>query len=110
VNGTRGTFILDTGASYVAVKSGFAERAKIPQSSLNITLSTANGLARGQLSKADKIRLGHLEAANVPTVVQKLDDRSYGAGIDGLLGMSFLSRFEVQMGSDFIEIRTRRPK
>jgi clan AA aspartic protease (TIGR02281 family) len=110
VNGTRGTFILDTGAGYVSVKSGFAERAKIPQSAMNITLATANGLARGQLSKADKIRLGRLEAANVPTVVQKTDDKSYGAGIDGLLGMSFLSRFEVQLGRDFIEIRTRRPK
>jgi aspartyl protease family protein len=29
INGVRGTFIIDTGASYVSVKSAFAERAKI---------------------------------------------------------------------------------
>jgi clan AA aspartic protease (TIGR02281 family) len=110
VNGIRGTFLLDTGATYVSVKSEFAERAKIPASSMTITLSTANGLAKGTLSKADKVRLGRLEAANVPTVVQKTDAKSYGAGIDGLLGMSFLSRFEVQLGRDFVEIRTRRPR
>ncbi|HEY2137181.1 MAG TPA: TIGR02281 family clan AA aspartic protease [Xanthobacteraceae bacterium] len=110
VNGIRGTFLLDTGATYVSVKSEFAERAKIPPTTLNVTLSTANGLARGVLSRSDKIRLGKLEAANVPTVVQKTDAKSYGAGIDGLLGMSFLSRFDMQMGGNFIEIRTRRPK
>ena len=32
------------------------------------------------------------------------------AGVDGLLGMSFLSRFEVQMANGSIEVRTRRPK
>jgi len=110
INGVRGNFLLDTGASYVSVKSEFAEKAKIPASSMTVTLSTANGLAKGTLSKSDKVRLGRLEAANVPTVVQKTDARSYGAGIDGLLGMSFLSRFEVQLGRDFVEVRTRRPK
>jgi hypothetical protein len=31
INGVRGLFILDTGASHVALKSAFADRAKIPQ-------------------------------------------------------------------------------
>ncbi len=69
VNGTRGTFILDTGASYLSVKSDFAERAKIPQTSMAVTLATANGLTKGSLSKAETVRLGRLEATNVPTVV-----------------------------------------
>jgi aspartyl protease family protein len=111
VNGVRGTFVLDTGASYVSVKSGFAERAKIPlTASPDITLSTANGLAKGKLSTADKVQLGKLAAASVPVVVQKTDESSYGAGVDGLLGMSFLSRFEVQMTDGFVEVRTRRRK
>lgn len=110
INGIQGTFILDTGASYVTVKSGFAERAKIPPTDSEITLSTANGPAKGKLSKADKVLLGKLEAANVPVVVQKEDAKLYGSGIDGLLGMSFLSRFEMQMADGFIEVRTRRPK
>ena len=54
--------------------------------------------------------LGKLEATNVPVAIQKVDENSYGVGVDGLLGMSFLSRFEVQMAGGFIEVRTRRPK
>ena len=111
VNGARGLFILDTGASYVTIKSAFAARAKVPQSDAQeIALATANGLTKGKLVKADKVRLGVLEAANVPVVVQTIDERSYGPGVDGLLGMSFLSRFELQMADGFIEIRTRRSK
>ena len=110
INGVRGLFILDTGASYVSLKAGFADRAKIPQSETEITLMTANGPAKAKLSKADKVMLGKLEAANVPVAIQKTDERSYGNGVDGLLGMCFLSRFEVQMASGSIEIRTRRPR
>jgi aspartyl protease family protein len=111
INGVRGLFVLDTGASYVSVKSAFADRAKIPQTGTGeITLMTANGTAKAKLSKADKVQLGNLEATNVPIVVQNLDEKSYGVGVDGLLGMSFLSRFEVQMAGGSIEVRTRRPK
>jgi aspartyl protease family protein len=110
INGVRGVFILDTGASYVTVKPSFAERAKIPPSTTEITMATANGLAKVKLSKADKVVLGKLEASSVPIAVQNADDKSYGIGVDGLLGMSFLSRFEVQMAGGFIEIRTRHAK
>jgi clan AA aspartic protease (TIGR02281 family) len=110
INGMRGLFILDTGASYVTVKSAFADRAKIPQTETEITLMTANGQARAKLSKADKVMLGTLSAANVPVAIQKADDKSYGNGVDGLLGMSFLSRFEVKMVGGSIEVSTRRPK
>lgn len=111
INGVRGRFIIDTGASYVSLKAEFADRAKIPQADASeITLSTANGPAHGRLSKADRVLLGRLEAANVPVVVQKSERELYGVGIDGLLGMSFLSRFEVQLAGGFIELRTRRPK
>ncbi len=111
INGVRGVFILDTGASYLSMKSGFADRAKIPLTGASeISLMTANGLAKARLSKADKVVLGKLEATNVPVVVQNLDDKSYGVGVDGLLGMSFLSRFEVQMAGGFIEVHTRGQK
>ncbi len=111
INGVRGLFILDTGASYVTVKSTFADRAKIPQIDTNeITLVTANGPAKAKLSKADKVKLGKLEATNVPVAVQAADEKNYGPGVDGLLGMSFLSRFEVQMSGGFVEVHTRQPK
>jgi aspartyl protease family protein len=109
INGVKGTFIIDTGASYVSLKSGFAQRAKIStEGASTITLATANGHAKGKLTRANAVSLGRLRASNVPVVVQETDEKSYGAGVDGLLGMSFLSRFEVQMARGFIEIRTRQ--
>jgi predicted aspartyl protease len=71
---------------------------------------TANGPAKGHLTRADKMQLGALAAANVPVVVQKTDERSYGIGIDGLLGMSFLSRFEIQLTDAYVELKTRARK
>ena len=111
INGVRGLFILDTGATYVAMKSNFADRAKISQVGADdITMATANGLAKANLAKADKVTLGKLAATNVPVAIQNTDAKSYGAGIDGLLGMSFLSRFEVQTSNGSIEVRTRQAK
>ena len=111
INGVRGLFILDTGASYLSVKSAFAERAKISLTGASeITLITANGQAKARLAKADKVTLGTLQAANVPVAVQDVDEKNYGAGVDDLLGMSFLSRFEVQIADNFVEVRTRQPK
>jgi aspartyl protease family protein len=111
INGAKGLFILNTGASYVSVKLAFAERAKISlDGASEILLATANGQVRAKLSRADKVALGSLQAANVPVAVQNGDDKNYGPGIDGLLGMSFLSRFEVQMAGGSIEVRTRQPR
>jgi aspartyl protease family protein len=107
INGVRGMFVLDTGASYVSVRSGFADRARITQSALNrVMMNTANGPAPATLSRAERVVLGKLQASNVPVVV--LPTGGFGSGVDGLLGMSFLSRFDVRMGSGFIEIATRR--
>lgn len=111
INGVKGVFVIDTGAGFVSVKKAFADRAKIPYGGGgDITLHTANGTAKGKLAKADKVSLGRLQAGNVPVVVQDTDEKSYGQGVDGLLGMSFLSRFEVQLAGGFLEIRTRQRK
>jgi len=111
INGIKGAFLLDTGATFVTVKSGFADKAGISTAdSREITMLTANGPAKGHLTRADKVQLGALAAANVPVVVQKTDERSYGIGIDGLLGMSFLSRFEIQLTDAYVELKTRARK
>jgi aspartyl protease family protein len=95
VNGNAGTFILDTGASFVTVTSSFALRSKVDVSQQSIQTQTANGVAESLLGKAASVRIGRAEAADVAILVQ---DRSLGRGIDGLLGMSFLSRFDLSIG------------
>ena len=67
INGIQGVFVLDTGASYLTMRSTFAERAKIADTNNEITLWTANGQAKGKLTKAEKVSLGKLEASNVPS-------------------------------------------
>jgi aspartyl protease family protein len=109
INGIRGNFILDTGASYVSVKIGFAERARITQNVLQqVMMNTANGQTRAVLARADRIAVGKLAATNVPVVVMTSGAPNFGANVDGLLGMSFLSRFDVRMSGGFVEIATRR--
>ncbi len=84
INGVRGLFILDTGASYVALKSGFADRAKIPQTeSQRDHADDGQRTGQGETCQSRQGALGRLEAINVPVAVQKVDDKSYGVGVDG---------------------------
>jgi clan AA aspartic protease (TIGR02281 family) len=111
INGAAGFFILDTGASFVSVQQDFAKRAHLQiDPGSKMTLHTANGDTSGMLSKADSVKLGALTAKNVPIIVQSSSEKLYGKAIDGLLGLSFLSRFEVQIAGGFVEVRTRAPK
>ena len=46
INGVKGTFIIDTGATFVTVKKGFAEKAGIKIAGERVKLNTANGNRR----------------------------------------------------------------
>jgi clan AA aspartic protease (TIGR02281 family) len=106
VNGVQGNFVLDTGATFVALKSSFAKKAKVdvdPDS--NIKLSTANGFVDAKGGLAKSIQLRSLQAADVSVVVQADTQGLYGPNIDGLLGMSFLSRFNVVMDGKTVKVK-----
>lgn len=105
VNGQTGNFILDTGATFVAMKATFANKAKVavdPRGS--VKLSTANGVADAKLGRADSVKLRSLEAQNIAVVVQDDAKAAYGANVDGLLGLSFLSRFKMQFDGKTVRI------
>jgi clan AA aspartic protease (TIGR02281 family) len=108
INGTRGTLILDTGATYVALKSAFAQKAKVEiEQDSSLLLNTANGLAEGKRGRAKLIQLRSLQAKDVPIVVQTEKRGMFGDDVDGLLGMSFLSRFHVTIGSNSVKLSPR---
>jgi clan AA aspartic protease (TIGR02281 family) len=98
--------VLDTGATFVSLKNSFAQKAnvEIDQDSI-VHLHTANGIAEGQRGRAEKIQLRTLLAKDVPIVVHNTG--AYGKGIDGLLGMSFLSRFNIKIDKKSVNISTR---
>jgi aspartyl protease family protein len=58
--------------------------------------------------RAATIQLRSLQAKNVPIVVQTYDKATYGENVDGLLGMSFLSRFQVTIDTQAVKISNRK--
>jgi clan AA aspartic protease (TIGR02281 family) len=105
INGIRGTFVLDTGATFVSLTGSFAHKAgvEIDEESI-VRLRTANGIVDGKRGRAQAIQLRSLLAKNVPIVVQA---GTYGERVDGLLGMSFLSRFNVNIDAKNVRISPR---
>jgi clan AA aspartic protease (TIGR02281 family) len=109
INGTRGLFILDTGAIFVSLKHTFAQKAKVQiDADSIIRLHTANGLTTGKRGRAETIQVRTLKAKNVAIVIQDDAKGTYGHGVDGLLGMSFLSRFKLTMEARFVKISARQ--
>jgi aspartyl protease family protein len=106
INGVRGNFIIDTGASVVTVDADFAERAKITsKNSRKIMTHTANGVTQATLTSAAMVQLGKLRAENVSMAIIS---KPIGNGIDGLLGMSFLARFDITMSAREVRLQARK--
>lgn len=87
-----GVFIVDTGASLTVLTSELAEKVGLHPSS-KILIHTAAGIAEGLVSIVDSMDVQGVHAKYVPVAV--LDQLP--PGVDGLLGLSFLARFNIQM-------------
>lgn len=108
INGVPGIFVVDTGASFVSLTKDFAQRAKLPLTKdYSVRMQTANGISFAQRSSASKVKIGRVEANDVATVVHA-DDKALGDDIDGLLGRSFLSRFDVTFGAKEWRIESKK--
>jgi clan AA aspartic protease (TIGR02281 family) len=105
INGVTGNFIVDTGASFVAVTTQFAAKAKITaDTGGQLTIQTAGGKVLVALGHAGSIAVGRTEAANVIVAISHNVETPFGPRIDGLLGMSFLSRFNVSLKPNGMEL------
>ena len=93
----------------MSLKNSFALKAKV-QVDLDSTvrLHTANGVTSGKRGRAETIQLRTLQARDVPIVVQDDAKGTYGDGVDGLLGMSFLSRFKLTVDARNVRISARK--
>ena len=104
INGVAGTFVLDTGASFVTVTAAFARRAHLDASgAARLRADTANGAVYDRLVPAGSVKVGRVEAKQVPVAIQ---EAGLGA-IDGLLGRSFLSRFDLAIEGDHWSLRSK---
>ncbi|WP_137821212.1 TIGR02281 family clan AA aspartic protease [Pseudomonas sp. D(2018)] len=88
IDGQGVTFLLDTGATQVAVPARLAERLGLAPGA-SVTLSTANGRVTGRRTQLQELRLGDIRLTQVPAIIVP--------GMDGdevLLGMSALKQLE----------------
>jgi clan AA aspartic protease (TIGR02281 family) len=105
INGVEGKFVVDTGASFVALSRAFAGSAKPRMLTTDsVEMQTANGATTATLASLDSVKLAGLSASAVPAIVVS---KSLGNGIDGLLGMSFLSRFTVVIEDREIQLKAK---
>jgi len=109
INGVPGTLVLDTGASFVSLTAAFAQKAKVQvDQDSTVQIHTANGIGNGKQGRAATIQLRSLAAKDVPILVQADAKAAYGDGVDGLLGMSFLSHFKVSIDTQAVRISSRK--
>jgi predicted aspartyl protease len=105
VNGVTGNFILDSGATYVAVTPEFSAKAKINiETAKQLPMKTVGGTAIADLGYAKTISVGNAEAEGVAVAVIRGSSDLFGDHLDGLLGMSFLARFNLRLSQDSIEL------
>ncbi len=97
INNVPVVFLLDTGATDVAIPSGVANRIGLERG-LEFTVSTANGLSSAYQTDIDSLQLGSIYLQDVRA--------SIATGLNGeeiLLGMSALKQLEfTQRGDELI--------
>ncbi len=90
-------FMLDTGASHTAISIETAQKLGIPLSAdlPVIQLSTANGVVKVPVITLNAVNLQGAMVEQVPAVVLRELN-----GFDGLLGLSFLNHFNIDIKQD----------
>lgn len=89
LNNYKVRFLVDTGATDVALSQRLAEKIGLNAGAL-VMLSTANGVATGYRTVIDSVVVGNIELKGISAVMS--------SGIDDnvvLLGMSFLKHLEM---------------
>lgn len=102
VNHQSVRFLIDTGASAVAVSEQLATQAGLPRGR-RITIGTAAGERSAWLVRGVPVRVGPL-SYNETSVTVGLQ---VGAPEDALLGQSFLRHFDLRIDADRMVIRSR---
>jgi clan AA aspartic protease (TIGR02281 family) len=89
----RGSFIVDTGASYVTIHRALAVRLNLPREGTMVKTQLADGsIIAMQKITLDSVEVGEARVANVDALVS---EEKPATGIDGLLGMAFLKNFNL---------------
>ena len=102
INGQVTSFLLDTGATSIAI--GQAEAEKLGLRYLDgkrIVTQTANGIVPAYMIQLDSVRLGDVEVRHVDAIV--IPARLSHV----LLGNTFLNRFQMRRENDVMTLELR---
>ena len=109
LNGTRDTrLVVDTGASHTILSYEVArDLGIIPNPrAMTVMVKTAGGPMQADVVPLGAIRVGEAEAQNILVGVFDIPDAP--AGIDGLLGLTFLNQFLVTLDTVKGELQLRK--
>lgn len=102
INGRGATFMVDTGASTIALGRSDAERMGLAyQQGQRVPVNTANGVVIAHRVALNSVRIGDVEVFNVEALVNPLDMPYV------LLGNSFLTRFQMRRDNDTLTLSRR---
>lgn len=102
INGKTVKFMVDTGATTVALSAAEAKRINIDfEKGKRVQMSTANGVSTGFLVKLNSVRVGDVVAYEVDAVISPQPMPFI------LLGNSFLNRFQMQKTNDQLTLEKR---
>lgn len=98
INGQPVTFLLDTGATDVALPASLADRLKLKRGPIAIS-RTANGQVRSWRTRLDEVKVGVISMQDVQaTILPSMSG-------EVLLGMSFLKRLELIQKGKVLTLR-----
>lgn len=102
INGRAVQFMVDTGATSVALSVGDAERIGLNyRGGAPVRLSTANGVSQGWRMKLNSVRLGDVDVYEVDAVITPQPMPFV------LLGNSFLTRFQMTRENEQMTLERR---
>jgi aspartyl protease family protein len=96
INGQEVEFMVDTGATTVAVPASLEQRLGLQRQAPVLT-ETANGTVTAYLTRLDSVRLGDIEVREVKATIHPQLE-----GNEVLLGMSFLKHLDFNQRGDLL--------
>ena len=97
INGSKAVFLLDTGATYVAIPEHLARQLKLKKGR-KISISTANGRSTGYQTNINELSIGQIHLYNVKAIITPNLEEI-------LLGMSVLKQLEFTQRGNLLTIR-----
>ena len=102
INGRPVTFMLDTGATSVAMSAADAQRIGLDYSKgQRVQMNTANGVASGYKLRLQSVRVGDVEVYDIDAIVSPQPMPFV------LLGNSFINRFSMRRDADQMVLEKR---